>query len=995
MTEINTDLMRQEQARKNIRIPFPKNDPMFKVTITDMKGNNRVVGEVMDISPEGAAILLNRNDIGKYEYSNMGISVTLIRTENQEKLLEDHQACVCFDPDRLRESVNGDHPLGIEFLETTNTQLQDIGSSLESYIVSPSFRQAIREKVQFNKKKKGESLYKYLDRVLHFMNNFINSDIGMVGYVVQEGDKKVITVEDTVFVGHRVDEFKDEIRQYETQKLSELNLKETNYDENQRQEYCCMAYSQVSERIYFIRYKENLKNYHNDNIMDRHDKEAAVQGKFNRIDEKIQAEITVPIKPWYRHNYDKSHRGIVENIFRILEERLKNCVDVKAFLRILNFPNKRDGIGELRDEDFVLVNDLTDEDNPRVLFRNPVSNASLSMNWDALGKIGEDDNQKMVWKSIIDDIQRKSCDENSVGQEDIKKNEVIALLNFELIEPKSDESQREHGFDKNITRKILQIIREEVEIEIAGAMFDHYNSLRMLFYHTLISYLMGEPHHAYNELGRWREVQCRNMFRNFFPLRTIFNGYREFLKQEAWFFNIDSPEISDESTYNLFLNLTAQDKTPDTRRDGHGGIGLFHTNREDRSSEFLLAIQRCYIPVVQLHFILEDIKDKLNSNEIYLKRARNIAIQIKRNIEPYKNGLERPDDASLTDYIGKFLDKLIEKDKKEIVDFLRTQKAFRKANEDDVINSFQENFYDHYFLAHRSSVEKKKKRMKYILDYFLHMRFLIGVAQLRHIIRRREPSEMTFSDFEIVDKTHREFILRFIETSSMLILSESVKSEIKGKDLPEEDRSITVPLAIAYLYRAKAFLLLGENQRAYNDFIRLERLAETRSDNFLMDPSRSPKPCFWLPKEKAKIFVNWLKVLLNYHKGRVYFVSFAKSQALVALCQSMEKLSESDKTCGKIPRIPRITTIDSMIFKGKAFFERGSYSRSLKWYFKALYEIVTYIERWRKEKKEPRQIWTPLQCALIEDLINLMEEYKHNAFIKKAGFLEAQAAKPE
>ena len=166
--------------------------------------------------------------------------------------------------------------------------------------------------------------------------------------------------------------------------------------------------------------------------------------------------------------------------------------------------------------------------------------------------------------------------------------------------------------------------------------------------------------------------------------------------------------------------------------------------------------------------------------------------------------------------------------------------------------------------------------------------------------------------------------------------------------------------------------MLGQNQRAFNDFIRLDHLIETRK---LGDTS-------YIHNEHDN-FKDWVKVQIHYNKGKIYYADFAKSQALTSFCNSMETLKRIEKE-SKVSLIPRITTIETKIYKGKTFFEKGSYSRSLKWYLRAVQEIVEYLEIWWEKKKRPKDfIWCPFQHALLDELIKLLETFKHHDIIDK------------
>lgn len=635
-TTTKSKYVMEKKRRDSMRIPLPtsKNKSIeggdeyrWKAQIKDIKESSTLEGdyEVLNLSYKGAAIFLDEENYEKYNNYNMAIYVSF--SKGSKTIEPPLMAQVRNKSDESKGIPNGSHILRVEFLDWENQEegianikenlSSESNSYLNGYIDSPNFRELVKEEVKLNK---DESLYKYLDRVLRFMDNFINSDLGMVGYVVQnEEGKEVISVEDTIFIGHSSDKFKREIIIAKSKHEPLEVLKENNsvnFTENQNLRYSCMAHSQISGDLYFIKYpqvpegkekcsKEDYEdwwqeiNESNHGCMNLEDKEAARAGKFSRTNNDFLAEITVPIIP------DKEDEAIALLNFELVKPKVsisERDLGESLFNILITC---KEGIiikDEKKGPDYAYFNgNINTEDD----------GVDLS---DRLGSI----------KKIKDEDKRKVLD---IWKESINK--------------------REHGFYEDVTRRIVQTIREEVEFQIAGAIFEHYKDFQMILYHTMINYLMGESHHALNELGKWREVQCRNMFRKYECHRDIFKGYQEFLTQEAHFFDTNFPDLKSRDQklyelYNKFLNIQIREdeNRPDSGKDGCGGIGMFHTIATGKlKGEELIAIQRLFIPILQLHFILEEIvkQDTNTSNfqkdkySIYLKKAGNIAIQIEQD----------------------------------------------------------------------------------------------------------------------------------------------------------------------------------------------------------------------------------------------------------------------------------------------------------------------------------------------------------------------------
>ncbi len=1183
MTSYN---QRKHLIERGIRIPFPcNNDKNFEFNVSlESKVKDKLVKsgpfKVRNISSTGMAIVFSVKDEAEFrEYNETTTPIRLslnFKSDKNNLFRRKLVGQVCAERRDLdSKKKTKQFILNIQFLflpddKDHNKKREAIekfvslkDKKLKIYLKDPAFRDLVKKEIEL---KKNESLYKYLDRVLRFMGSFINYDVGMVGYVVPgDQEKKVISVEDTVFVGDDIKRaeqiiINDNLKFQPLSILSKIDLDkkgskleqyEKVFNKNQEQEHSCMAHSQQDERIYYIKYpntkgktyanvKEKAKDYiaywkenkckKNDDsssCMNVDDFTAACLGKFNRADPRIRSEITIPIRPWLRCVYRKRDKEdgrvilISEKFFGHLKDK-----DISGVEIVGNYTKDSEGSiykEDNKDKDLIVANKLKDSDYPCVLLRKlrkisyqEIENILKSLYKEVKEFSKKSDIKKefpdseQLLKKLLNDIREILVqDEKAV----LVQNEVIALLHFESIS--SNDS-----FNESI-REILKIIRQEAEIEIAGALNDHYSFFRKILYRSITTYLMGEPQHALIELGKWREVQCSNIFNKFDCLRDIFYGYIEFLKREVdSYFVVDKKDKQDEKDcyyYSKLMHINRNNECPDSRANGRGGVGLLFNQEEghqDNNSN-LTTLQSLHVSLLQLHFTLQSIKEgydkterelKRNKYSIYLKKAGNIASQIKQEVNTFIRGLslitvsdinwnslyqtikdnpanlenrlltsrlnnnqleefESIKDNQLTgDLKNAFIvifnkvkddfsfckddvarqvtidtkeSKLINEynkwkgiidDTKQLnkLEYLRqeqikwfniailktlfpqilTKQLIMENNneknlfyglhnymecisglsyndidelyiEDDQKTTYADNTKfkqilhpDFYKLLSENTddLDLCKKR---ILKHLLHMTFFIGISQINHIVRQRDGSlEMTLNDFEVMGTKERVLITRFIGTCSLLILSESVTST--NEEVEDQKQEISIPVVIGYMYRAKAFLMLGKNQRAFNDFIRLDHLIETRE---LGDTS-------FIHNEHDN-FKDWVKVQIHYNKGKIYYADFAKSQALTSFCNSMETLKRIEKE-SNVPLIPRITTIKTKIYKGKTFFEKGSYSRSLKWYLRAVQEIIKYLEIWWEKKKRPKDfIWCPFQDALLEELIKLLETFKHHAIIDR------------
>ena len=154
-------------------------------------------------------------------------------------------------------------------------------------------------------------------------------------------------------------------------------------------------------------------------------------------------------------------------------------------------------------------------------------------------------------------------------------------------------------------------------------------------------------------------------------------------------------------------------------------------------------------------------------------------------------------------------------------------------------------------------------------------------------------------------------------------------------------------LLLALYRRAHAYRLLGDHERAYNDLRKVQRIGRlTRTT--LNDPRLHQHAM----RPRMLHFVDALDALAEYRIGELYRADHDYSQALVHLCRSHERVERwlivdddavlhpwLDRHPPKNPSegkalFPQLE-VNLRLGKGRAFFEIGSFKRSLKWLVRA------------------------------------------------------------
>jgi len=142
-------------------------------------------------------------------------------------------------------------------------------------------------------------------------------------------------------------------------------------------------------------------------------------------------------------------------------------------------------------------------------------------------------------------------------------------------------------------------------------------------------------------------------------------------------------------------------------------------------------------------------------------------------------------------------------------------------------------------------------------------------------------------------------------------------------------------LLVSLYRRAHGYRLLGDNQRAYNDLRKLQRIGRlTRAGANALPRDHSTL--------RMTAFVETLDALAEYRIGELYRADHDYMQALVHLCRSHERVGKpSVLDWDAVDRA--LIEISLRIGKGKAFFEIGSLKRSLKWFVNAWLSLLDLI----------------------------------------------------
>ena len=308
--------MKETQKKKREVRLFIPDEFDVEVSLEDMKYTPIGVYKVMDVSANGLGLHV---PVGNHGIERGSVRATLKSSINvlnpcglflNEKI--DGNIRWCFEVQKGGCEKNA----GIELYSKDAKDLFFLfGECLNEYLHNGNegyLRQLIRNQVSFDKTDDGESLYKYLRRVLVFMDNFLNCNIGMIGYIdiVSEDGKRIITDAGSVFTGFEQEKYKKILTENMGRKISDLGLSD-NYQKNQDDGYSCKAHSYGSEQIYVIQYPNGAGENgfdprdfeRNQEKMNERDMDAAKAGRFIRIHQDIDLEITIPIKPWYQHDY--------------------------------------------------------------------------------------------------------------------------------------------------------------------------------------------------------------------------------------------------------------------------------------------------------------------------------------------------------------------------------------------------------------------------------------------------------------------------------------------------------------------------------------------------------------------------------------------------------------------------------------------------------------------------------------------------------------------
>ncbi len=509
----------------------------------------------------------------------------------------------------------------------------------------------------------------------------------------------------------------------------------------------------------------------------------------------------------------------------------------------------------------------------------------------------------------------------------IVDNKVRIIMNFETTKVGAPTFN-------NVTRELLQLFANKVADEEAfkKAIFKSPKSFYALLYHAAIHHIMGEYGKAAKEFETWREVQCRDIFQRYpFIQDVLFPGFKEFYHHLSQRFMCTRSEWGEKSN-----NMIKQ-----------GIKKIFKDNCLDEFLEYDFPLYS----LLKVYGKIEEVIKKANNPNIVewgekaKQKAKNIhQMMIERSEIKGENpfGLAKPH-------------KL-----------------------EGIFSNFFTHKEEHFKSLILSSFETSPQDFQNFLEFYLHLRFLVGMVEITKIQEELEMGEhLTFEEFMVIsskDEVKFPQLLDFIITCSTLILWENV-----GEDVLEDQdyQKLSIPLILAYLYRGEAYLMLNEKQKAYNDFIHLERLVETRhikEDEHRLLPAVSDEPS----SKRAKHFRDWLKVLLKYKKGKVYFASFAHRMSLSNFCGMMEKYKEF-KHIFKDDVPLQYPIVEAMLCKGKLFLDTGSFQRSLKWLLEALKEIL--VAEWDINRKICHL--SPLAKRLLTKLIDKLEEFKHNAIIKK------------
>ena len=525
--------------------------------------------------------------------------------------------------------------------------------------------------------------------------------------------------------------------------------------------------------------------------------------------------------------------------------------------------------------------------------------------------------------------------------------EVKVIMNFETTVKDAP------TFNK-ISRELLWIFAKKVALTFKDAIFDNDKTFLSLFYHAAVHQIMGQYSNAANEFDTWRQVQCQKTFNKYPYTKVLFSRFREFYKYLGTVYNYK--EYESENTFTE-LKIEKLFRGPD-RLEGE------RSEDRDNNLEYgfpIFALLNTYNQIVQI-------------------------------------GGDRSLEARWRDRTENIYHLIIDKKKKQkqdiLLDELPEPKVTKLPN-GKVVTGFKD-IYDGLFAEKKMEFARWRNKSfgdmneETFFDYYLNFSFIIGITKIIKIQEvLKTGNNFNFEEFKATNKDDIIRLKDIIICCSTLILWEdirlskkNVKKKKKKRNNENEHNQISVPTILAYLYRGEAYLLLDEKRKAYNDFSLLERLIETCD---VENPNWLPAITVEDEKHRGEDFRHWLKVLLKHQKGKVYFAAFAHRKALVTFCGMMEKYNEfRNNPFGK--EIPfQYTIVEAMLYKGKLFLDIGSFQRSLKWFLKGIIEILQV-----EHESGSLRDFSLYHIAerLLGSLIDKLEEFKHNAIIKKGELID-------
>jgi len=187
-------------------------------------------------------------------------------------------------------------------------------------------------------------------------------------------------------------------------------------------------------------------------------------------------------------------------------------------------------------------------------------------------------------------------------------------------------------------------------------------------------------------------------------------------------------------------------------------------------------------------------------------------------------------------------------------------------------------------------------------------------------------------------------------------------------------------LLLSLYRRAHGFRLLGEHERSYNDYRKVQRTALFARPGISCSPEPDRRP--------RELSLDVLGAVAEYRIGELYRADHDYMRALVHLCNGHDRLL----TAGVEPhlgalgvstrrevRFPRIE-VQLRLGKGSAFFETGAMKRALKWMVRAWTSLVVLID---PAKDPSRSSSTERQDDPFADVVGYLERVKHDRELDK------------